>query len=364
MNLRLFGALGAIAAITLALGSCKSDPLSDLGPKPASLVLDFNHLQLIVGGASGHLTASVLDARATPTETPVTFTACDNNVTAVIDTGYHPVPRTSARAVITSTLPAPSCVVVKGGGFTDTVTVTGLPGAFTGHLSSATPKGGDTLTIASTAQLKFDTATVTVKLGTAVAPVVSKSRDTVKVLMPFGAPAPLTIGGVLVTSYTPALAVTLPTSQSVSQTGDFWAPGDTGYATAPTFPLPTATGQSVAFLVPVPSVSNDPDCAEGTAAAGLGKCTFFTYTANGTDSLTFTTNWTPKTTATDVSDIDTYSCGAAGVSACFEDGGAGATAKTPESFSFTPAAGVHYFVIEQYSSGEDANIYVTITKKN
>ena len=116
MNLRLFGALGAIGAITLALGSCKSDPLSSLGPKPSSLVVDFNHLQLIVGGASGHLTASVLDARATPTETPVTFTACDNNLTVVKDTSYHPVPVTSTRAVVTSTVTAPSCVVVKGGG--------------------------------------------------------------------------------------------------------------------------------------------------------------------------------------------------------------------------------------------------------
>src|SRR5438067_3026022 len=141
MNLRLFGALGAIGAITLALGSCKSDPLSDLGPAPASLAVDFSHLQLIVGGVSAHITATVLDARATPTKTPVTFTACNSNITVVNDTGYHPVPATSTRAVVTATYTAPSCVVVNGGGFTDTVTVAGLPASFVGALSSATPRG-------------------------------------------------------------------------------------------------------------------------------------------------------------------------------------------------------------------------------
>ena len=344
MNLRLFGALGAIGAITLALGSCKSDPLSDLGPKPASLVLDFNHLQLIVGGASGHLTASVLDARATPTETPVTFTACDNNLTVVRDTSYHPVPVTSTRAVVTSTVTAPSCVVVKGGGFTDTVTVFGLPGSFTGQVSSATPKGGDTLTIASTPLLKFnpDSVAVTFPGGTA-AIVVSVTADTVKVLVPFAASGATTINGVLVTTYTPPILLKLPLP--VAQTGDRWAPGDTGYASAPTFPLP--------------------NCAEGIAGGATGKCTIFKYNANGTDSLQFTVNWTPATVgATDASDIDIYSCGSAGVAACFEDGGGGATAKTPESFTFKPSAGVHYLVIEQFTTPEDPSVYVTITKKN
>ncbi|OLB50933.1 MAG: hypothetical protein AUI33_04155 [Ignavibacteria bacterium 13_1_40CM_2_61_4] len=364
MNRRIFGALGVIGAITLAFGSCKNDPLSNLGPQPASLVVDFNHLQLIVGGASGHLTASVLDARATPTETPVTFTACDNNLTVVKDTSYHPVPVTSTRAVVTSTVTAPSCVVVKGGGFTDTVTVFGLPGSFTGQVSSATPKGGDTLTIASTPLLKFnpDSVAVTFPGGTA-AIVVSVTADTVKVLVPFAASGATTINGVLVTTYTPPILLKLPLP--VAQTGDRWAPGDTGYASAPTFPLPTATGNSVMYITQVPLVSNDANCAEGIAGGATGKCTIFTYNANGTDSLQFTVNWTPATVgATGASDIDIYSCGSAGVAACFEDGGGGATAKTPESFTFKPSAGVHYLVIEQFTTPEDPSVYVTITKRN
>ena len=368
MNRRLFGAFGVLAAVALIGGSCKNDPLSNLDGVPAALVVDFTHLQIGVG-RTATVTASVLDARSTPLPIPVTFTACNNVVTAGPDTSYHPIPATSSRAVVQAQTPAPSCVVVQGAGFTDTVTVSAVPVSFTGALSSTTPKGGDTLVIASTPQLKFDTAAVSVKFGgNNPGIVVAKSADTVRVLVPFSAPGPLTIAGVSVISYTPPLAVTLPTSVSVTQTGDFWAPGDTGYASAPTLPLPAATDQSLQYITLLPGIFNDANCGEGTAAAGLGMCTIFKYTANGTDSLEFKASWTPPTVATtDVSDIDIYSCGSAGVAACFEGGAAGAagaTVKTPEVFTIKPSAGVHYFVVEKYSGGENPNIILTITKKN
>jgi len=298
----------------------------------------------------------------------VTFTACNGVVTAVPDTSYHPVPATSSRVVVTALTPAPSCVVATAAGFTDTITVSGLPSAFTGALSSTTPKGGDTLVIASTPELKFNPAAVVVTFGgNNRGIVVSATADTVKVLVPFSAPA-LSIAGVLVTSYSPPLAVTLATAATVTQTGDFWAPGDTGYVSAPTFPLPVVTAGSVQYITLLPGVFNNPHCAEGTASLGVGMCTIFKYTANGTDSLEFKASWTPATVAaTDAFDIDIYSCGSAGVAACFEGGAAGAaggTTKTPEVFTIKPAAGVHYFVIEKYSGGENPNVIVTITKRN
>jgi len=243
-----------------------------------------------------------------------------------------------------------------------------LPQAFTGTFSSAQLKGGDTLTITSTTLLKFDTSKVAVTAtGGGTAPIVSKTPDVIKVLVPFGAAGALRISGIDVT-YVPGLRVTLSTSNTVTQAGDLWAPGDTGYATAPSWPLPTTTNQALVYLTQVPTVSNDPDCGEGTAGGGVGKCTIFKYTANGTDSLQFRASWVPATNAADVSDIDVYSCGSAGVSACFEGGGAGAagaTGKTPEVFTIKPSAGVHYFVVEQYSTGENPpSVIVTITKKN
>src|SRR4029077_6851806 len=140
-----------------------------------------------------------------------------------------------------------------------------------------------------------------------------RTRDSLVYLMPLG----VTGGGNatnIVVTYVPGLTVTLPLATQPVTTGDRWAPGDTGYASAPTLATPTVPGQSLQYLTQLPSVSNDADCAEGTAGGGLGKCTIFAYTANGTDSLQFTVDWTPATNATtDNSDIDIYSCNSTGV---------------------------------------------------
>src|SRR5919197_3399190 len=122
MNRRLFGAFGVLAVVAFSVGGCKTDPLSDLdNGKPTNLVIDFTHLTINVG-STATVTASVLDARATPMPIPVTFTACNAVVLAQPDTSYHPVPETSSRVRITAQTPAPSCVVAQGGGFTDTIT--------------------------------------------------------------------------------------------------------------------------------------------------------------------------------------------------------------------------------------------------
>jgi len=370
MNRRLFGALGVLAVAALSVGSCKNDPLSDSDGKPSMVVTDFSYLQMSIGGTAT-VTASVLDARTTPLEIPVTFIACTADVTVAPDTSYHPIPATSSRAIVHAVTANPSCVVASASGVSDTIAVAVLPQGFSGAFSSATPKGGDTLTINSTTLLNFDTSAIAITFagaGSASAGIiVSKTPTVVKVLVPFGAAGPLTIAGINVT-YVPGLVVTLPATNTVTQTGDFWAPGDTGYASAPEIPLPTATGKSTSLVTLLPAISNDANCGEGTGGGATGKCTIFKYTANGTDSLTFSVNWSPATnTTTGASDIDIYSCGSAGVSACFEGGpagAAGATGKTPEAFTIKPTAGVHYFVIEQYSTGEDSNMIVTITKRN
>ena len=371
MNRRRYGTLGLLAVlapVALSLAGCKSDPLSDLDGNPAGVVTDFSYLQLAIG-ATHTVTGQIVDGRGTALAVPITFTACTADVAVATDTAYHPVPQTSARVIVTAVSAAPSCVVVSGSGVVDTVRVAVLPQTFGGVLSSTTPKGGDTLTINSTATLKFNAATTTVTFGGGVtSPVVlSQTADVIKLLVPFSSPGPLSISNINVT-YVAGLSATLNTAQTVTQTGDLWAPGDTGYASAPSLALPTVLGQSRLYLTQLPHISNDANCGEGTGGGGLGNCTIFKYTANGTDSLQFLVNWTPATNpSTDNSDIDIYSCGSAGVSACFEGGAAGVTGasvNTPEKFTFKPTAGVHYLVIEQYSGGEDINVSLTITKKN
>jgi hypothetical protein len=288
--------------------------------------------------------------------------------------------------IITGVAPGGTKIVVSSSGLSDTVSVAVLPLNFAGTVSNLTPRGGDTVVVTSTAVLKFDSTASFLAFGpdgdndndVAIdldndldfppnGTLLRRTRDSLVYLMPFDAKLPVRVTSVVVT-YVPGLLVTLALATPPVLSGDRWAPGDTGYASAPTLPLPTVTGQSLQYLTKLPSVSNDANCGEGTGAGGVGKCTIFMYTANGTDSLQFKVNWTPGTTAsTDNSDIDIYSCGAAGVSACFEGGAAGAagaSVNTPEVFTFKPTAGVHYLVIEQYSAGEDINVAVTITKKN
>ncbi len=182
-------------------------------------------------------------------------------------------------------------------------------------------------------------------------------------LAPFGLASAIGVSNVVVT-YVPGLRVTLNTAAAVTQTGDLYGVADTGYTTARTIALPTQTGKSTIFLTDMIATSNDPDCGEGIASGAVGKCAIFKYVANGTDSLRFQADWDGPATSAGGTDIDVYSCGTAGVSACFEDGGAGATSAKPEKFVLKPTAGTHYLLIELFATPATANIYVTITKLN
>src|SRR5687767_12189705 len=126
MNRRLFGTCGAIAVVILGFGSCKSDPLSDSDQVPAALVTEFSYLEVNVAAARS-VTAYVVDGRSARLEVPVTFTACSPVITVTPDTGYHPIPPTSSRALVRGVTFGTSCVVVEGGGFVDTVQVATFP---------------------------------------------------------------------------------------------------------------------------------------------------------------------------------------------------------------------------------------------
>jgi len=349
MNRRLFGAFGVLTIVALSAGSCKSDPLSDVDGNPAVVVTDFSYLQMPIGSTNS-ITASVLDARTNALAVPITFTACTADITVVPDPDYNPVPNTSARAIVTANTANGSCVRVAGGGIEDTVQVAVLPESFGGAFSSATPKGGDTLTISSTATLKFDPDSVTVTFGALAGDVVAATVDQVKVLVPFGATGAPEISGITVT-YVPGLHVTLTASNTVTQTGDFWT-GDDAYATAPTINLPAAGGTSL-MITNFPATDNTAICGEAS-----GPCGIYKYVVAGTDSveLTFTVDWDSD------ADVDTYSCSGPSAATCFEDGGAGATAVQPQAFTFSAAPGTHYFLIENFDHVPTANLRVTIER--
>ena len=374
MNRRPFGAFGVLAVIALSVGSCKSDPLSNADGNPAAVVTNFSHLNINVGDTVS-VTASVLDARATPLAVPVTFSTCNNAVVTEVDSSYHPIPATSARAIVIAQTPAPSCVVVQGGGLSDTITVSALPSAFTGALSSTSLAAGDTLTITSTAELKFDVATVAVTFGGGSrGTIVSKSADVLKVLVPFATPAsPLTIAGVQVTSYTPPLAVTLQTSTLVTQTGDRWA-GDTSWQAAPNLTaMVPAPGGSALMSVGTRS-GNSLKCPEvvlGNATVtpndnSTGPCMLFRFDVTDTLSVRFRADWD----GTASTDIDIYMCADSVVSVasfnanCFEDGGGGATGAKPQTTSANQfTAGPHWVVIELFGGPSPRTNYITILRQ-
>jgi hypothetical protein len=356
-----------VVVLLAAAAGCKGDPTADLRGGASQLGLNPD-LMFIDSADTKPFAVTIRDQQLNPVAGRVEVTSSAPSIMTVEqDTAAGSADSANYNFLVNGISPGAAKLIVTSGGLADTATVSVLPVVFLGALSSTTLEGGDTLTIASTSLLKFDTATVAVTFeGGGPGVVVSKTPDTIKVLVPFGTAGPATIDGIDVT-YVPGLVITRATEQAITQTGDLWA-GDTAYTTAPTLPLPTVTGQAFQYLTMLPTIDNDAHCGEGTGGGATGKCTIFKYVANGTDSLRFSVNWTPPTdAASGDADIDIYSCTSAGVAGCFEGGAAGAagaTGKTPEVFTIKPSAGTHYLVIEQFTSGEDPNVFITITKKN
>lgn len=367
MNGNMFRLFGVLTG--LALVGCHKDPLGDLDGTPSAVTLSFAELTLN-NGSSQTVTASVVDARSVPLPEGVTFTSRAPAIASVApDPTYAPVPATSARAVVQATGLGVTYIVATGAGLNDSTKVIVLPVNFNGALSSTTPAGGSILAIASTSALKFNPATVSVSFPTmGEANLVSKTADTVKVIVPYGAgPGPLTISGITVT-YLPGASVSLNTAASVVVTGDFWA-GDSLWQTAPdiTTLLPLLNGTSL--FITTTGRPNASKCPErvlfGPPPNGsTGPCMIFHLTLADTATYSFSVDWQGGASSPD---IDIYACSDSTIanfgSACFEDGGGGATGAKPQEInSYQFPAGNHWFVIEIFGGGSSDNIAVTITR--
>ena len=121
---RLFGLLGLIAALAAAGVSCKGDPTATGSGTPVGIQTDLASINVSVG-ASGTVTAWVVDVRMNRLEVPVTFTACDAAVAIVVkDATFDPVPPTSAKGTVTGVTGGTTCAVVTSSGLKpDTVAV-------------------------------------------------------------------------------------------------------------------------------------------------------------------------------------------------------------------------------------------------
>lgn len=374
MTRRFFGFLGALAGLALVTGSCVDDPLADLDANTTTILTSHSSVQLTQGGGGIAITATPVDGRFTPLAVPVTAAGCDAAVTATVDTSYHPVPVTSARFIVRGVGAAGSCVNFTAGGVTKAVTAVVLPTSFSGTVTPTTPQAGDTVTISSTAQLKFDTAFVAVTFaGAAAGPILSKTADQLRVLVPFSDPGPLTIAGINVT-YVPNLRVALPTSTAVTPAGgNRWAAASS-WQTAPdiTGLLPAAAGATSRMIV-TRGASNQTVCNEFTVPAQFGgpssgPCMMFRFTVAAPTSLNFTSDW--EGTAGDP-DVDVYVCADTVVAdfgtandPCFVDGGSGATGAKPQTTgNDVYAAGTYWLVLEIFAGSGPRNAYLTITRQ-
>jgi hypothetical protein len=315
-------------------------------------------------GASKPFEVIVRDQQLNPVAATVEVTSLSPAIVTVEpDTTIPTATSAHYNFLVDAVGPGQAKLVATAGGVSDTATITVIPTSFNGALSTTTPQAGDTVTISSTADLKFDVATVAVT-GPAASRVtiLSATADLLTVLAPAGT-GPWTIDGVNVT-YVPGLTVTLTTGP-VNTTGSQWAASNS-WQTAPNISslIPAAAGGSSRMTVPPVSPNNAAVCPEVALGFGsAGPCMMFRFDLAAPTTVVFTTDW-DGTTATDV---DVYICADTTVADfganCFEDGGAGATGAKPQSTG--PAnllpAGPHWFVIELYA-GTTANNYVTISR--
>ena len=352
------------AAFALATLACASDPTSELRTGPTILSITPT-VAFLDPAATVAVVVVARDDQLNPV--PVTITATSGNsaiATVEVDTARHFPDGATQAFIATGVTPGQTTLTVTGSGLTGTVTVNVVPVAFNGALSSATPAGGDTLKISATAVLKFNPAHATVTFGgDKVGTIVFVNADSIKVLTPFSDPGALTITGV-VTTFIPGLEVDLPSSVSVTQTGNRWA-GDASWQTAPdiTTLLPAA-GQS-AIMVSTTGAANVAVCPEGVLAFGSsGPCMMYKFTLADTATYKFTTDWEGTAAAPD---IDIYACSDSTLAnfgaACFEDGGGGATGAKPQATAnHKYTAGTHYFVIEDYAGAPSKNYITTISR--
>jgi hypothetical protein len=236
-------------------------------------------------------------------------------------------------------------------------------------VSSATPQVGDTLTIASTQFLKFNVATVAVTFANgSVGTIVAKTADQLKVLVPVSTGGPLTIVGISVT-YVTGLVVTLPTTATVTPTGNRWAPS-VSWQTAPDWTpmVPAAAASTNRAIVTLPS-GNAAVCPEVVMAFGSsGPCAMFKVTLAAPTALRFRVDWTGTGTNPDV-DLEVCSDttlanfnGTTGAPCDFEGFGGATGAKPQITNNRTYAAGTWWFVIENFAGTPSKNHYVEIIR--
>lgn len=125
MMVRKVGRVLAALTLVMSAAACDDNPLAEGREEAAYFRLNPSNVAVNAGGTV-KVDAVVVNKYGAATNEAVTATPCDNKVTAVVDTG-----RTSfefpERFVVTGATLGTSCLVVRGGGITDTVEIRVVP---------------------------------------------------------------------------------------------------------------------------------------------------------------------------------------------------------------------------------------------
>ena len=344
MKPRLIGAILVGAAV--AASACKGDPTANLRNGAAALSVTPSTV-VVDPGTVVPVVVVVQDAQLNPLIGDVTASTSDAALaTVAVDTSRHfPDASTHAFNVTTVGLDGGQPLINFATGSVTTPLVVKLnPVEFDGAISSATPPGGSTITIHSTAVLKLDQVSA-VTFGGVAGTLLTADTDSVRVIVPFSS-GTLKLANVYPRYMSKAFVFTLPYKSAVTQTGNFWA-GDSTPGTAPAVVLPAA-GKSTPMITTLFSGANNAaSCPDATAQ---GPCMFYTLSPAVAESLKFSVTWDGS--PADSTNVDIFACAspysAATCGATPE--AAGRTAKRPESFTLKFPAGTHYFVIERNST--------------
>jgi hypothetical protein len=123
----------------LVVSACDDNPLAEDRDQASHFRLNPSNVVVNTGGIV-KVDANVLNRYGAATNAAVTATACDANITAAADTGRSDF-EFPERFTITGVTFGNSCLVVNGGGLTDTIDVRVVPAAVDIELSSP----GDTI---------------------------------------------------------------------------------------------------------------------------------------------------------------------------------------------------------------------------
>jgi hypothetical protein len=116
MNVRISSVI-VIAALAGA-AACKSNPLADGAGTPVKVLVSYDTLAFDAAGLATAVQAVVVDSRLTPLPASITFSLCGpaGVATVAVDGNYHPVPNTSAQAIVTAVASGETCVQAASSG--------------------------------------------------------------------------------------------------------------------------------------------------------------------------------------------------------------------------------------------------------